>query len=68
MRKAVGVLALTLALTCSAYAGETQNGVAGTPPPPPPSRPAQMQTTEGESRYGATVSIVKIVLDLLTLF
>lgn len=36
MRKTLGVLALILALTCSAYAGNIPNMITDEPPPPPP--------------------------------
>ena len=35
MRKTLRILALTLALSCSVYAGDIPHMVNGTPPPPP---------------------------------
>ena len=74
MRKSFSVLTLILALTCSAYAGEMQNGVTDDPQcgvtctPPPPSAPAvQEPTTDGETPNTLTTTIIEVVLNLLAL-
>ena len=58
MRKAISVLALILALTCSAHAGYMGNDS----PAPPPSQPAlavQGPTTDGEMPNGASEGIIQ---------
>ena len=55
MRKALGVLALVLALTCSAQAGYMQNG-SPEPPPPQPAPAVQGPTTDGEIDTGVTAA------------
>lgn len=74
MRKAISVSALLLALTCSAYAGEMQNGVTGTPPPPPPSNgiTQEEQTAEGYMPNGEpdglTEAVLSVIESVLALF
>ena len=81
MRKTISLLALLLALTCSAYGGEMQNGVTGTPQPTPAPAPAtQGPPTGGEMDAGATtatsddemvdeaaVTFMQVLLNLLAL-
>ena len=52
MRKALSVVALVFALTCSAQAGYMQNG-SPEPPPPQPAPAVQGPTTDGEMDTGA---------------
>lgn len=59
MRKAVSVLALLLALTCSAYAGDMPNG---TPAQPPQS--SQEAMTDGDI---SCPPLVEIALSLFAL-
>lgn len=71
MRKTLQVLALTLAVSASAYAGEMQFPV--TDPPPKPSANAtqepmtavQEPTTSGNMQNDATDSLTQIALELL---
>lgn len=75
MRKALVVAALTLALACSARAGDIPNGVTGngempfgvTNPPPPPQTIEQTgtQETAGEIPNGQPEAISTAVLNLL---
>ena len=83
MRKALSVLALILALTCSAQAGYMQNG--SPEPPPPQSAPAvqgpttfgdghtsdlqsgDVPSTDGDMQNGAATTFIQVVLNLLTL-
>jgi hypothetical protein len=79
MRKAISVSALLLALTCSAYAGDMQNGVTGTPQPTPapasqgPTPDGEIDTgataatADGEMQNGAAVTFFEVVLNLLAL-
>ena len=69
MRKSFSVLTLILALTCTAYAGEMQNGVTDTPPPPPQSAPAvQEPMVDGETPDTlTTTALIEVVLNLLAL-
>lgn len=64
MRKTLRVAALVLALCVPVFAGHI-----GTPPvvTPPPTSAVRQQTEPGTIHTGVTASIVKIVLDLLTL-
>ena len=75
MRKAISVLALVLAVTCSAQAGY----MASDAPAPPPSQPitaAQEPTTDGDMandaadgaiQNKAVTTFIEIVLNLLVL-
>ncbi len=76
MRKVISVLALSLALTCSASAGDIQNGVTGTPPQQPATAVQDQptggeiqnpQTTDGEIQNGAAATFAELVLTLLAL-
>lgn len=71
MRKAVSASVLVLLLACSAYAGDIQNGVTGTPPPPKNATQEQ-QASDGEIQDGAADSLTETVLSViervLTLF
>jgi hypothetical protein len=62
MRKTVQVAVLMLVLSASAYAGDMQFPVIGTPPPVPV---VQEQTTGGEMNKGTAESLRQIVLELL---
>ena len=74
MRKAISVSALLLALTCSAYAGEMQNGVTGTPPPTPPPNgiTQEEQLAEGVMPNGEpdglTEAVLTVIESVLALF
>jgi hypothetical protein len=79
MRKTISLLALSLVLTCSAFAGDMQNGVTGTPPPTPapavqgPTTDGEMSagatapTTDGDIQNGAAATFLQVVLNLLAL-
>lgn len=58
MRKAIGVSALILALTCFAYAGEMPNG---SPEPPPPA-------VQEQPEDGLTEKVLNLLESLLALF
>lgn len=61
MRKAFRVLALALALSISAYGGETQNGA----PVPPPLASTQPTTTDGDMPNMGPGAITEAVLSML---
>jgi hypothetical protein len=79
MRKSISVLALLVALTCSAFAGDMQNGVTGTPQPTPtpalmgPTNDGEIPTWEtdtnagGDVQNGVVASFIEVVLNLLDL-
>ena len=62
MRKTISVVALLLALTCTAYAGEIPNV---TPAPPQVNNAPQEPTTDGDMPNGAADRLTEIALDLL---
>jgi hypothetical protein len=64
MSKAIRASALVLLLACSAYAGDIQNGVTGTPPPPS-INVAQEPTTDGDIQNGVVDTIMNTVLTVL---
>lgn len=63
MSKAVRASVLVLLLVCSAYAGDIQNGVTGTPPPPNVTQ--EERTADGDIRNGEPNSFTETVLSLL---
>jgi hypothetical protein len=79
MRKVISILALILALTYSASAGDMPNGLTGTPQPTPapavqgPTTDGLMDTgatppaEDGDMQNGAAVALMQIVLNLLAL-
>jgi hypothetical protein len=62
MRKTLQVLALTLAVSASAYAGEMQFPVTD---PPPQSATAIQATTSSETPNGTSDSLTQIALNVL---
>ena len=64
MRQSLRVAALVLALGCPVFAGHTTCPPEAPPTPPPTSA---VQAEPDEAQTDVTASIVKIVLDLLTL-
>lgn len=62
MRKTISVVALLLALTCPAYAGEIPNV---TPAPPQLSGTAQESETNGDIPNDSADRLTEIALDLL---
>jgi hypothetical protein len=69
MRKIIGVVALLLALNCSAYAGDMPNG---SPEPPPRyvnvvEEPTIAATTEDWTQDTSQDGVMQSALDLLTL-
>jgi hypothetical protein len=75
MRKAISVLALVLALTCSVQAGYMAND-SPAPPPSQPATSAQEATTDGEipnkvadgdMGNDAATTFIEIALNLLAL-
>lgn len=71
MVKAIRASVLVLLLACSAYAGEMQNDVAGTPPPPP-SATQEEQTALGvmqnDEPGGLTEAVLTALESVLALF
>jgi hypothetical protein len=55
MAKAIRASVVVLLLACSAYAGDIQNGITGTPPPP----------SHGYIQNGAPDGLTETVLSLL---
>jgi hypothetical protein len=64
MRKTLQVLALTLAVSASAYAGEMQFPVTD-PPPQSSATATQQPTTDGNMQNDAAANLTQIALDLL---
>lgn len=69
MSKTFRTLALILTLTCSAYAGDIQNGKTETPPPPTPMPTSTQETsvvaTDGNMDNGRPEVIIQATLSLL---
>ena len=68
MRKTLSVLALTLVLACSVYAGNIPNMLTGnSEPPPTPTEPTDSDTSDEqpEAVTEAALSLLKSVLSLV---
>jgi hypothetical protein len=63
MRKTLQVLALTLAVSASAYAGDMQFPVTG--PPQSSTTATQQPTTSGDMQNDVTSNLIQTALDLL---
>jgi hypothetical protein len=72
MGKAIRASVVVLLLACSAYAGDIQNGVTGTPPPPTASATQQQaggvvpNDAQGDMQNDVTDSLAETVLNVLT--
>jgi hypothetical protein len=64
MRKTLQVLALTLAASASAYAGDMQFPVTD-PTPQSSTTTTQQPTTDGDMQNGVTDNLIQTALDLL---
>jgi hypothetical protein len=65
MRKTLSVLAMTLALACSAHAGNIPNMITGELEPPPPSTESTTEPTGGVMPNGQAEAITQVALNLL---